>query len=1000
MVRILAALLLAAGLAGALHPAQAQTPTQNTEAGSGFKTMSAEEDARLRAILAQPVPTGVLNTTLAEHFREKRNAADRLADPAVRLALLRQWIQAMPQETTPKDVLAVLLDSLGEFDEALRIRQDLLDSTKAEITKEWYRSQLAYLHFDADHFELAQSTNDQVRAALLVLRQRYTKPGDQQFMLRIEGQTLEIDSKLHRRFGRWQASVQSAAQGVTVARDSLKLLRSLPNNNDANWQARVRVTVQDLANRIGLWVGALRAANLFAEQQMAVKDFVRLSQEEELPPSYLARIYSAAGLLRLDQREFVDSEAYYRKADKVYESLGYAPTHGARLGTLPDTIGALEGQHRWADALKELERLDRLAGDDEALKKRTRYPFDRGYAYLGSNSRVAEAAALFESFAASQGKRFPASHFYVAQPRGLQGVALWRMGDAQSRAQALPLLRSAVHDYMLVDNVDYETLGVRKDIRELIFSTYLEAVFLTPNEKSVDAMAAADWVRGGMVQEALADAAVRSAASEPALADLVRGDQDARNEVEALRRFLAGSEGGTQTPLPEIAAKMRARIEQLETARRGLLSAIKARFPDYDRLVHPVPPTVADVSAALATDEALIMLLPTQDAVYVWAVTRDGNNTAARVEMPRARLTQLVQAIRKTLDFAAMGSNVPAFNASAASTLYQQLLGPVQASMEGKSHLIVAAGGVLGQIPFGVLLTRPTTVSRVDAPWLIRQAAITHVPSLSAWLAVKQFAKARSAPEALVAWGDPRFSGGVADAGTGAVATRHVGLTRAATSVDLEKEDPHSALRYGDIPALPETRDELLSIAAALHADVDRDLHLGPQATKASVLASSKSGELQRKKVVAFATHGLMAGDLPQLTQPALALASTGREAQEPLGALLTLDEVLNLKLNADWVILSACNTAAADGRADEALGGLARGFFYAGSRSLLVTHWAVESGSAMQLTTRTMAQYTAHPGERKAESLRQAMLSVMQEPAYAHPAYWAPYALVGDGGR
>ena len=105
-----------------------------------------------------------------------------------------------------------------------------------------------------------------------------------------------------------------------------------------------------------------------------------------------------------------------------------------------------------------------------------------------------------------------------------------------------------------------------------------------------------------------------------------------------------------------------------------------------------------------------------------------------------------------------------------------------------------------------------------------------------------------------------------------------------------------------------------------------------------------------------------------------------------------TLEDVLGLKLNADWVVLSACNTAAADGRAEEALSGLARGFFYAGSRSLLVTHWAVESESAKH--------YAAKPQAAKAESLRQAMLKVMSLPQYAHPAYWAPYALVGDGGR
>jgi CHAT domain-containing protein len=218
-------------------------------------------------------------------------------------------------------------------------------------------------------------------------------------------------------------------------------------------------------------------------------------------------------------------------------------------------------------------------------------------------------------------------------------------------------------------------------------------------------------------------------------------------------------------------------------------------------------------------------------------------------------------------------------------------------------------------------------------------------------------------------------------------------------TVELAAPAP-SAIKYSDIPALPETRDELLAIAKALNASTADDLRLGKQATRESVLEASKNGNLGNRRVVAFATHGLMTGDLPNLKQPALALAATGQESSNPLAPLLTLEDVLTLKLNADWVVLSACNTAAADGKAEEALSGLARGFFYAGSRSLLVTHWAVESESAKLLTTNTFAHYAAHPDAPKAESLRQAMLQVMENAEYAHPAYWAPYALVGDGGR
>ena len=122
--------------------------------------------------------------------------------------------------------------------------------------------------------------------------------------------------------------------------------------------------------------------------------------------------------------------------------------------------------------------------------------------------------------------------------------------------------------------------------------------------------------------------------------------------------------------------------------------------------------------------------------------------------------------------------------------------------------------------------------------------------------------------------------------------------------------------------------------------------------------------------------------------------------SRNPLAPLLTLEDVLGLKLNSDWVVLSACNTAAGDGKAEEALSGLARGFFYAGSRALLVTHWAVESDSAKELTTRTFAHFSTQSESPKAESLRQAILQVKSDSRYSHPVFWAPYVLVGDSNR
>jgi CHAT domain-containing protein len=493
---------------------------------------------------------------------------------------------------------------------------------------------------------------------------------------------------------------------------------------------------------------------------------------------------------------------------------------------------------------------------------------------------------------------------------------------------------------------------------------------------------------------------------------VVRREQDAKNEIAGLRRFLAGELGASESPLPQVAAQMRERIAVLEIERAKLQAEVKGKFPNYDQLVHPQAPSAQEIAQKLAPDQALLLVLPSRGAVYVWAISKDKGVGFIKADISEAGVNQRVAKLRSQLDFGTASSAGTLFDAAAAYTLYDKLLAPVAAQLEHKTMLIVAAGGALSQLPFGLLQTEAGGTGTLDAqtPWLIRRMSVSQVPSLSSWLAIKSLARAQAASQAFAGWADPAFdlhAPATAPAAVLAAApgTRRVVLTRAATGsagadLDAITSAAAPALLYANIPTLPDTREELQSIAAALQADPQQDLLLGSGATRDSVLNASRNGSLGNKRVLAFATHGLMAGDLPNLTQPALALAATGREDTEPLAALLTLEDVLTLKLNADWVVLSACNTAAEDGRGDEVMSGLARGFFYAGSRALLVTHWAVESESAKMLTTETFKHYVANPGAPKAESLRQAMLRVMDLPQYRHPAYWAPYSLVGDGGR
>jgi CHAT domain-containing protein len=211
----------------------------------------------------------------------------------------------------------------------------------------------------------------------------------------------------------------------------------------------------------------------------------------------------------------------------------------------------------------------------------------------------------------------------------------------------------------------------------------------------------------------------------------------------------------------------------------------------------------------------------------------------------------------------------------------------------------------------------------------------------------------------------------------------------------------------GLLPRLSDTVAEVRSMAMALNADLEQDVFLGAQASEGAVKNTGLSGY----RVISFATHGLVPGDLDGLTQPALAL-SAPEVANDPNNdGLLTLGEILGLKLDADWVVLSACNTGSGEGEGAEAVSGLGRAFFYAGTRALLVSNWPVETTSAKALTSELFRRQAANDNLSRGEALRQSMLTLIKGPgyvdtesgktvfSYAHPIFWAPFSLVGDGG-
>src|SRR5262249_15149189 len=179
----------------------------------------------------------------------------------------------------------------------------------------------------------------------------------------------------------------------------------------------------------------------------------------------------------------------------------------------------------------------------------------------------------------------------------------------------------------------------------------------------------------------------------------------------------------------------------------------------------------------------------------------------------------------------------------------------------------------------------------------------------------------------------------------------------------------------------------------------ESEIWLGARANERELKQLSESGKLAAYRIVHFATHGALSGELKAGAEPGLILTPPDTATPED-DRYLSASAISGLKLRADWVILSACNTAASGGESAEALSGLSRSFFYAGARALLVSHWAVDSDATVALITKTLSTMAADKTVGRSEALRRSMVALIEqgEPYEAHPAYWAPFVVVGEG--
>lgn len=756
----------------------------------------------------------------------------------------------------------------------------------------------------------------------------------------------------------------------------------------------------------------------------------RLKALGKYNPQTTLYIRSLANIL-IEEGRYEEAEKLTRTALEINRTVNIGDDTQSSAQTLSQLGAILTFERKLTDAAAVYAELDRAMAKWEPKRREVlELNGSRINAMFASGQTEAGLAAA-QSLLKREIARVGETHFDAASARGILAAGLMRAGrnaDAiREFKAALPILLAVSREN--ADDDDATVVAGRSQRLQGIVEAYVKLLANTQaasSDVAADTFSLADSIRGRSVQQALTASGARASIKDPALAELVRNEQDLGKQVSAQLGLLNNILAMPSAERDEKGVKaVNASIEKLRSDREKARTEINKRFPSYADLVDPKPPSIDQIKATLADGEAMLSFYFGRDASFVWAVPKEGAVAFAEIKATSGEIESKVRKLREALEpQAAMISDIPPFDLKLGYELYSLLLAPVEGGWKQSKSLIVVTNGALGLLPLSLLPTAPSEIDPNDdplfssyrkVPWLARNYAVTMVPSAAALRTLRQLPPGKPGRGELIAFGDPLFSAEQAAeaekteqaetpiklAAAGTVTTRGMPLKRR-SSPKLEGVD---SAELAMLPRLPDTADELKSIALALQADPSKVLKLGKDANEEAV----KTMDLSGFKILAFATHGLVPGELNGLTQPALALTAP---AVAGIGGdgLLTMEEILALKLDADWVVLSACNTGAGSGAGAEAASGLGRAFFYAGTRALLVTNWSVHSQSARELVTDLFKRQADDPRLTRGEALRQAMMALADGPgylgaggktefAYAHPLFWAPYSIIGDGG-
>ena len=415
------------------------------------------------------------------------------------------------------------------------------------------------------------------------------------------------------------------------------------------------------------------------------------------------------------------------------------------------------------------------------------------------------------------------------------------------------------------------------------------------------------------------------------------------------------------------------KLNNIEKQIKALGEKIKKNYPDFKKNYSAQFATTSLVGYNLKNDEAYIEFTHSSYISFVTVLTKKKRNIKF-LKISNKELENLIQNIRNSTLIE--NNNIKPFDFKSAKILYEKIFLPIEKDLDGIKKIFIVPEKQTISLPFELLVYTEYLVNK----FLIEKYTISVMPSAGSFIGINNSTKFNKNKN-FAGFGNPKIKlASTKETDKQFIQDFSKFYTRGG-KVKIEY------LRF--LPELPETETELNIISQKFKNQ--SKLFTGINFTEANV----KKFNFSNYKIINFASHALVAGEIEGLAEPAI-LTSIPNKIIGNDDGLLTTSEIAKLKINSDLIILSACNTASSDGKPlSDGLSGLANAFFYSGSKSLLVTHWPVISESTVNFIS-NLFDFIETSDDDVAKALQKSKIQMINSKSYSHPIYWAPYILVG----